>query len=414
MLVFLIFFLIILILISGFVSGAETALFSLSPLKVKAFKKDRLGKGYSVARLLDSSRDLLVTIILINVGVNILIQNVIASLFGGESWLLNVGIPLILVLVFGEFIPKSIGIANNQRLAPVVAPVLLALAWILSPIRKLFTSITQVISSVMFFFLKRETEISVDELQHALKATKQAGMLNPDEADLVDGYLQLEGASVKEFLRPRDEALFFDMSDSLDQLLHLFVDQECSRIPVCDGDLDHILGIMTARAYFMYRAQIHSPRKLIPYLKKPFYVPESLSAKNLIEQMEEKGERFAIIVDEYGATSGLISFEDLVEVVVGEIVDRRDDKSLFTRSGDDVVIASGKLELSEFEEIFGVPLKSASNVVTIGGWLTEQLGDIPKAGVKFSTKEFLFHVLTADQTRVKRVYIRRLKRGSGG
>ena len=414
MLSLLIIFLVVLILISGFFSGSETALFSLSAMKVKAFKKERQGKRRLVARLLGSPKDLLVTIILINVVVNILIQNVVSNLFGDGSWLLNVGIPLILVLVFGEFIPKSLGIANNQKVAPLVAPILAGAAWVLSPVRKFFTSMTQVISSLMFFFLKREREISVDELQHALKSSKQTGMLNSDEAELVDGYLQLEGATVKEFLRPRDEALFFDIDDPLERLLHLFVDQECSRIPVCIGDFDHVLGIITARDFFLYRSKIHTSSDLKAFLKKPFYVPESLSAKNLIEQMDEKEESFAIVVDEYGATSGLISFEDLVEVVVGEIVDRRDEKSLFTRSGSDVIIASGKLELAEFEEVFGIPLKSSSTMVTIGGWLTEQLGDIPKAGVKFSTKEFLFHVLTADQTRVKRVYIRRLKRGSGG
>ena len=414
MLLYLIIFLMILILISGFFSGSETALFSLSAMKVKAFKKGRQGRGRLVAQLLGSPKDLLVTIILINVVVNILIQNVVSNLFGDGSWLLNVGVPLILVLVFGEFIPKSLGIANNQKVAPMVAPVLAGAAWFFSPIRKFFTAITQVVSRVMFFFLKREREISVDELQHALKSSRQTGMLNPDEAELVDGYLQLEGATVKEFLRPRDEALFFDIDESLDKLLHLFVDQECTRIPVCEDGFDHVLGIITAQAYFMYRSKIQSSSDLTSYLKKPFYVPESLSAKNLIEQMDEKEESFAIVVDEYGATSGLISFEDLVEVVVGEIVDRRDEKSLYTRSGDNVIIASGKLELAEFEEVFGIPLKSLSNIVTLGGWLTEQIGDIPKAGVKFSTKEFLFHVLTADQTRVKRVYIRRLKRGSGG
>ena len=414
MLLYLIIFLVVLILISGFFSGSETALFSLSAMKVKAFKKGKEGRGRLVAKLLGSPKDLLVTIILINVVVNILIQNVVSNLFGDSSWLLNVGVPLIIVLVFGEFIPKSLGIANNQKVAPLVAPVLAGVAWLFSPIRKIFTAVTQVVSGIMFFFLKREKEISVDELKHALSSSRQTGMLNPDEAELVDGYLQLEGAMVKEFLRPRAEALFFDIDDTLEKLLHLFVDQECTRIPVCEGDFDHVLGIMTAQSYFMYRAKIQSSQDLKTYLKKPFYVPESLPAKNLIEQMDDKEENFAIVVDEYGATSGLISLEDLVEVVVGEIADRRDEKSLYTRSGDNVIIASGKLELAEFEEVFGIPLKSQDNMVTIGGWLTEQIGDIPKAGVKFSTKEFLFHVLTADQTRVKRVYIRKLKRRSGG
>lgn len=414
MLVFLIIVLIFLIVISGFFSGSETALFSLSAMKVKAFKKGKRKGERLVAQLLASPKDLLVTTILVNVVVNILIQNVVSNLFGDSSWLLNVGVPLVIVLVFGEFIPKSLGIANNQSVAPYVAPVLAGASWLLSPVRRFFTKTTQLVSGTMFFFLKREPEISLYEMKHALKSSEQTGILNPDEAELVDGYLQLEGATVKEFLRPREEALFFDREGSLERLLCLFVDQECSRIPVCTGDLDHTLGIISAQDFFLYRPIIESSADLEPLLKKAFFVPESLPAKKLIEQMKEKEETFAIVVDEYGATSGLISFEDLVEVVVGEIVDRRDEKSLYTRSGDNVIIASGKLELAEFEEIFGVALQSPSNMVTIGGWLTEQLGDIPKAGVKFSTKEFLFHVLTADRTRVKRVYIRKLRGKSNG
>ena len=104
--------------------------------------------------------------------------------------------------------------------------------------------------------------------------------------------------------------------------------------------------------------------------------------------------------------------EDLVEVVIGEIVDRRDKEVFFTRAGSDVIIASGKLEISQFEEVFDVNLESRSHMVTIGGWITEQLGDIPKPGVKYRTKEFLFHVLSADATRIRRVYIRRLASAS--
>ena len=116
----------------------------------------------------------------------------------------------------------------------------------------------------------------------------------------------------------------------------------------------------------------------------------------------------AIVVDEYGSISGVVTLEDLVEVVVGQITDRRDEKILYTKAGEDVIIASGKMELAEFEEIFDVHLDSENNMATIGGWLMEKLGDIPKEGTKFVTDEFLFHVLSSDQKRIRRVYIRKL------
>jgi CBS domain containing-hemolysin-like protein len=144
------------------------------------------------------------------------------------------------------------------------------------------------------------------------------------------------------------------------------------------------------------------------------YAPEGMFAEPLLKQMYEKEESIALVVDEYGAISGLIALEDVVEKVVGEIADARDAKERFTRSGDDVIIASGKIELLQLEELFGVFLPSENHMVTIGGWLTEQIGDIPKTGTKYTSHGFLFHVLGADEKRVRRVYIRRLQSAASG
>ena len=378
-------------------------------MKTKVFKQDSDKRKQLVASLLASPRDLLVTILMLNVLVNILVQNVVSNIFGDQShWALNVGLPLALTLIFGEVIPKSIGLANNAQLSYRVAPIMNTAKKLLFPIRVVLGYVTQKVSRVLFF-LQREQEISIDELQHALKASRDYGVLNHEEAELIRGYLKLEEQSVKELMRPREEVLFFDREEPLERLIHLFVDQECSRIPICKESLDNIVGIMTSRLFFIHREAIRQVADLQPILKKPFFVPESMGAKALLKQLYDKEESLAIVVDEYGSVSGIIALEDLVETVVGEIVDRRDEKSRYTKSSSDVVIASGKLELAEFEELFDIPLHSENNMVTLGGWLTEQLGDIPKAGTKYVTPDFLFHVLASDATRVRRVYIRRLK-----
>ncbi len=380
-------------------------------MKVKAFKTSPDKNKQIVAQLLSSPRDLLITIIMMNVIVNILIQNVTSSIFGDFSgWALNVGVPLALTVVFGEVIPKSIGLASNVRLSYRAAPILRYLQKIFYPMRKLLNGITTYVSRIMFFFLRKEEEISIDELQHALKASKSFGILNEDEAELIRGYLNLQESQVKELMRPREEVIFFDVEDPLNRLIHLFVDQECSRIPVCRGDLDNVIGMITSQVFFLNREKILSTQDLIAHLKKPLFIPESISANILLRQMYDREESIALVVDEYGSISGLIALEDLVEKVVGEIADARDEKSKYTRSGEDVVIASGKMELAEFEEIFGVSLPSENQMVTLGGWLSEQMNDIPKTGAKYVAHDFLFHVLAADPKRVRRVYIRRLKK----
>lgn len=409
MLTIQIFLLLSFLFCSAFFSSSEVALFSLSSMKVKTFKNDPDKRKQLVSKLLSSPRDLLVTIIMLNIIINILIQNVTSSIFGDfAGWVLNIGVPLALTLVFGEVIPKSIGMANNAAISYRVAPFLNAAQRFFLPIQRVLTSITSIISRLLFFFLKSEEEISLDELQHALKTSRRYEILNEDEAELIRGYLNLQEAQVKELMRPREEVLFYDLEEPLSKLIHLFVDQECSRIPVCRESLDNVLGVITSQSFFIHREALQKPSDLSPLIQKPLFVPEGVSAEALLRQMYDREESLALVVDEYGSISGLISLEDLVEKVVGEIADARDEKSRYTRSGEDVIIASGKLELAEFEEIFGQSLSSENNMVTLGGWLTERMGDIPKTGTKYTAEGYLFHVLAADPKRVRRIYIRKL------
>lgn len=400
----------LLILCSALCSSSETAFFSLSTPQVQRMRKAKEKNKQLVAQLLDSPGDLLITLIIVNVICNILVQNVVSSVFESfSSWWVSVGLPLGLTLIFGEFIPKSIGIASNEQIAPKVSPFLHGVKRLIFPIRVVLVRVTTLISRVMFFFLKKEPEISSDELHHVLRTSKAAGALAEDEVHLMRGYLHLQEKSAKDFARPREEVLSFSLQAPLSQLIHLFVDQECTRIPVSDQDRDNIIGVISSGEFFLHQGTLKQTQDVTRLLKKPFFVPESKTALALLDQMYEKRESLAILVDEYGAFSGIIALEDLVEAVVGEISDRRDEKSRYTRSGEDVIIASGKLEIMELENLFDVTLKSEHHVVTIGGWLTERAGDIPKSGYKLRDQNLLFHVLSSDHKRVRRVYIRRMQ-----
>jgi putative hemolysin len=408
----LILFLLLFLIGSAFFSASETALFSLSRAQVRAYRRGKDPVSQQIASLVLRPRDLLVTILMLNISVNILVQNVTSHLFGTYGgWGLRVGVPLGLTLIFGEIIPKALAIQHNTRIAHVVTPILTVIKRVLKPIRKSITAITGFISQTAFFFLKTEPPLTREELQEVIESTEAGSVLDPEEAELIDGFLSLQDSSIKELMRPREDVLYYDLQQPISRLIHLFVDQEVSRLPICDGGIENIVGVLSARQYFVHRDQIVSEETLRRFLKKPFFVPETAPARQLLLHFEEREEKLALVVDEYGAFAGLIAREDLVEEVIGEIQDRRDKDKRFTRAGDSVIITSGKFELDEFEEVFGVQLKSNSSMVTIGGWLTEQLGDIPVAGTKFEAQDFLFHVLSAEPNRVRRVYIRKLKSG---
>lgn len=406
---FLVLLLIFAVLALAVFSAAETALFSLSSMQIKAFKKGSDPRKKQVAKLLFQPRDLLITLIILIVVLSLGVQNIISTIFHKkDSWVLNIGIPLAINLILGEMIPKSLAITNNVKISYWITPVLSRIQILMFPLRRLLSVITSFVTPIIFFFLRKEKEISIDELQHALKDSKDRGVLLPEETELIRGYINLQESSVKELMRPREEVIHFQSTEPLSRLIHLFVDQECTRILFCEGGLDHLVGIISSRIFFQNKYSIKETKDLIPIIKKPFFVPETMKGDVLLRQFYEKKESIAIVVDEYGSITGIIAMEDLVEEVVGEITDRRDQEAFYTRAGNDVIIASGKLELSEFEEIFNVSLVSENLMVTIGGWLTEQLGDIPKPGTKYHTKEFLFHVLSSDLTRIRRIYIRRL------
>ncbi len=408
---------IIFIVISGILSASETAFFSLSSMQVRAYRYGNDPRSKLIAHLLSTPRQLLVTILMLNVLVNILIQNIASGLFETfGSWGLSVGVPLVLILIFGEVIPKSIAYSMNTWIARHIAPFIHLMEITLKPIRGCVTCVASGISRFFFFFLSHKKEISTEELKHALHTSQKRGTVSQMEAYLVRGYLNLEESVVKELMSPRGEVLFFDINDPLEKLVDLFVDEECTRIPVCDHSIENLMGIMTSGSFFLHQSRIKTTRELIPFLRKAHFIPESMPCPSALQQCYEKETSIMIVVDEYGLISGLLTLEDLVEAVVGQIVDRRDPHKHYTRSSEEIVIASGKMELTEFEEIFDTHLNSPNNMATLGGWLTEQMGDIPKSGSRYQTRDFFFHILASDFNRVRRVYIRRLrtkkKRGS--
>lgn len=402
--------LIILLFFSAYFSSSESALFSLSSLKIKALKSNKDPRNQLTAQLLSKPRDLLVTVFMLNTVINILLQNVSSSMFGMQSgWALRVGFPLIITLVFGEIIPKYLGLINNSALSYRVAPTINFFQNILSPIRRVIVAITAPISRLLFFYLKKEESISGEELHHVLQTSQERGVLKKEEAELLWGYLNLQDNLVKELMIPREDVLFYNIQEPLSKLIHIFTEDKKSNIPIVKGDFQNILGMMTARTYFLHHQEIKNPEDLLHFTDRPFYIPENASARILLQNMQEKGKTLAIAVDEYGSVTGLISLDDILDSVLGEATEERVQSPHYTRAGENEIIASGKMELSEFNDLFKVNLESPNNMVTIGGWLMEHIDEIPKSGTQYQSNGFLFQILSADATRIRRLYVRRLK-----
>ncbi|WP_201456835.1 hemolysin family protein [Chlamydia sp. 17-3921] len=404
----LIFLIALFTLCSGFISLSQIALFSLPTSLISHYKRSKSKKNQMIATQLSHPHHLLITLVFCDVGLNIAIQNCVAILVGDEaSWLLIVGTPLVITLILGEILPKAVAIPYNTQIANFVIPVITFLTKIYRPI--LHWAIIGINRTVQWILSSQTTDIiQPQELKEVLQSCKDFGVVNQEESRLLYGYLSLNDCSVKERMQPRQDILFYDIQTPIENLYNLFSKKHCSRVPVCNDNLQNLLGICTAKTLLLYGKPLHSSDELLPLLNKPYYIPETISAKTALCHLASGDETMGMIIDEYGSIEGLITQEDLFEIVAGEIVDQRDEKVLYTTSGKDVIIAAGTLELSDLSDIFNINLPTSNNTATLGGWLTEQMESIPITGTKIIWNQLLFQVLDAAPNRVHRVYIRKL------
>lgn len=409
----LVFLIILLTLFSAFFSLSEIAFFSLPSSKVRAYRHQLDPRKREIARLLKNAQSLLVTIFLLNTVVNILVQNITSDLLeaSADNWLVKVGVPLAIILIFGELFPKYIGLLFNEKIARSAAPFYEWIESVTTPLRKAITHIANFFSRILFFYLKIEKPLTQDELEHLLKTSEGHGIVHKEEARLLQGYLSLEGQTVKDLMQPRATCESYDIELPLSKLIFLFSEKLFTEIPVCEGSLDNFLGMLNVNDFFIHRNEIKTGNDLRPHLQKPFFVPETTSLKHLLDQFEERKERLALAVDEYGAITGRITKYDLIEAISKPIITSHEVSADYTKVAFDAIIANGSMPLQDLEDLFGCALDSEYHAVTVGGFLTEKLGLIPSAGTTYTHLSLFFRILSADHTHIRKVYIQQQKKG---
>ncbi len=320
MIAFALIFLFLCVVFSAFLSSSETALFSLSTFTVKSFKEKKNGPPWFIYQLLNKPKDLLVSILMLNVFTNIIIQNVFSSLFKNtENFFVVVGIPLMIVLIFGEIIPKSLAFYQNQKIASLISPILFPITQFLSPLRRSLIVITEILSYPFFLFLKKETPLSLKELQDLLQLSHEKNILEKEEQELLSNYLQYQTLLAKEKMIPREEITYFDVQENdVEKIPEFFHTKQVSRILICNQSIDAVVGILSLQSYIKHQKKIASKEELLSLCKSPFFVPETIKASSLLKQMHLKKESLALIVDEYGSVQGLITDKDIISFVVGQ------------------------------------------------------------------------------------------------
>ena len=402
---------VILLGISGFASSSEIAFFSLTPQDLAQLDEDR-ERDRKIIELRNDSERTLATILITNNFVNVtiimLLNYAIAQLvnFGSLYWLQFLCITVLLtflLLLFGEIIPKVYSRVSPLKFCRrVVGGVLFA--------RQLFWPIGTILLSSSFIaekFVQRKNHVlSMDELEQALELTDKEEI--KEEKEILEGIIRFSDEMAREIMTSRQDIVCIDIRTSFKDVLKCIVDNNYSRIPVYQDNVDNIRGILYIKDILTY---IDKPSNFRwqSLIRQAYFVPETKKIDDLLHEFQTNKVHIAIVVDEFGGTSGIITLEDILEEIVGEISDEYDDdEQTYTRLSDDTYIFEGKTKLVDFCRIIDLDddfFDDSLDADTLAGLMLELKGDFPKIHEKFTYNDLSFEILKKEQRRISRVKV---------
>tara|TARA_Y100000589_G_scaffold303436_1_gene315787 strand:+ start:3480 stop:4793 length:1314 start_codon:yes stop_codon:yes gene_type:complete len=406
--------LVILLACSALISGAEVALFSLTKSNIDEGLENKSVNMQIIANLLERPKKLLATILVANNFINIAI--VLLFAFIGETlfkdvtntimrFLLEVVSATFLILLFGEIIPKIYASRNSVKFASFMARPLRVLDVIFSPISLPMRYTTLKIQER---FGKQRSNLSVDQLSQALELTNNEDTTQ-EEQKLLQGIVSFGNTDTKQVMRPRMDLFALNIDTPFETIIKEIVDNGYSRIPVYEESIDDVKGVLYVKDLLP-----HLNKKKFNWttlLREPFFVPENKKLDDLMVEFQTKKVHLAVVVDEYGGTSGLVSLEDIIEEIVGDISDEYDDEDLvFTKLDDNNYSFEGKTPLKDVYKILDLEDNEAENfenrkgeAETLAGFVLEISGGFPRVGSKINFKNYVFTIEALERKRIKQI-----------
>ena len=407
----MIFLFIILLVFSAYFSGLETALFHL---------KSTSNVNDSVKKLLSRPKKLLSTLITGNTIVNIAIGSLAATYtvnnFSQISTLsipsllfIEVVIVTIVILIFGEIIPKTYAISQSEKLSNASAKFLQLIVKIVYPIAFVFYKITDVIIKILPI-KKEQIFDSEEELIMLAEVGEEEGTLDHEESDMIQSVLEFKNKLVKEIQIPRVDVVSIESSSSLDQAMDLIMNKKFSKIPVYKETVDNIKGILYAKDITPYLIGSRPEIDLLSLAREPYFVPETKPIDEVMQEFKLKKTSIAVVVDEWGGTSGILTLEDIVEEITGELRDPFDKEEYeILKKEDGSAVVDGSINIYDIEENFDIEFPDEREYDTLAGFVLNDIGDIPKEGEIVKFENYYFKVLKVLANRIDKIEISKTK-----
>ena len=404
--------LILLIFISGFFSGSETALMAVNKLKLKHEAKKGRKSAIILEKILHRPDKLIGTILLgnnlVNVAASSIATYVAIELWGNEFGILYATVIMTLaLLIFAEVTPKTFSAYHSEGTSYLVARPLKMIMFLLKPLVSLVTFITNGILSLMRVRRKAGEVFTEDDLKMMILLGGETGALGKKKFDMLQGVLDLREINVKDVMVPRTEVFALDLEDSMEEIKKKIMKSPYSRIPVYRGDIEKMEGILLVKDFLKSLACGDEP-KIEELISPTYFIPETKNIQGQLTDFQKKRAHMAVIIDEFGGIEGLVTMEDLLEEIVGEIWDESDRKiNQIIRHGDGSITVEGKFTIRDLNKSFGVNLPE-DEFNTVAGLILQSLGNIPDKGEKVQYMGFEFTARDVVEQAVKKVLIRKL------
>ncbi len=396
--------LIVLVLCSSFFSASETALFSISKVRARHLAKNGGRRDRLIAELKEDAHTLLTTILignnLVNIGASALATGLAIDLIGDHGVGLATGVMTFLILVFGEIFPKSLATRNNVGIARLVVVPLRWLSILFWPVLRLLDFIPRLTGLV-----GRRQAATEQELLTYVEMIAEAGEIAPVEKEYIEKIFRLDDTTVATVMTPRTEMFVADLARPLE--LSQLTDSGYTRIPVIDGSVDNVVGVLNIKDLFTARAAKQPHDDLRQLMRKPFFVPESMTLDHLLQTFKRRRQHLAVVVDEYGGVAGLITLEDVLEEIVGDIVDETDEHEpgvVAVKEGEWIV--RGRAPLDEVTRATGMPLDPSTEFGTFSGFVVNQLQRVPRKNEQLNVGAYQVTVKEAHGPRIRAYLVR--------
>lgn len=405
--------LVIMIILSAFFSASETAFSSLNLIRLRQYVDDgRPGakKALNVAERFD---EVLLAILIGNNIVNLASAS-LATIVATE--VLNLGasgapiataVMTVLIIIFGEILPKSYAKENSESLALSIGTIYYYMIKVMKPLIFIFMVLKDFVAKL---YSKKEDEPSVteDELNVIIDTMEEEGVLQQDEVEMLQSVLDLSETFVKDIMTPRVDVVAVDVHDSTENVKNVFFEEKYSRIPVYDESRDNIVGILYERDLFSAIIENGSTDDLLiaDVMRDPMYVSYTMRVSDLLTRLQLEKQHLAIVADEYGGTAGLVTMEDVLEEVVGEIYDEHDEEEqLVVKKSDTLYEVKAEIELDELFDIMDIDLDIPEDAYSLGSWMYSKIEDIPEIGDMYQYHNLIFTIIEVEDRRIIRVKI---------